>query len=114
MRKEISFCKKTNIRILGVVENMSGFVCPHCKCQSEIFAASSGGATKMCADYNLDLLGKIPLDPIVVQSCDAGEYVGDKCKESKVLEAYENIGKSKNFSCFKFLRFFFLFLRRSC
>ena len=106
VRKEISFCKKTNIRILGVVENMSGFVCPHCKCQSEIFAATSGGAAKMCADYSLDLLGKSPLDPIVVQSCDAGEYVGDKFKDSKVLEAYEIIGKSR-FSLF--LSEFFIF-----
>ena len=51
VRKEISFCLKTKLRILGVVENMSGFVCPHCKCQSQIFAPSSGGASKMCEDY---------------------------------------------------------------
>ena len=51
----------------------------------------------MCSDYGLELLGKIPLDPLVVKSCDAGEYVGDKYKDSKVLEAYENIGKSRNF-----------------
>jgi hypothetical protein len=94
VRKEISFCKKTNIRILGVVENMSAFVCPHCKCESEIFAGTTGGATKMCSDFQLDLLGKIPLDPLIVKSCDAGEYIGDKYKDSKVLEAYEMIGKS--------------------
>jgi Mrp family chromosome partitioning ATPase len=34
VRKEINFCKKTETKVLGVVENMSGFVCPHCKCES--------------------------------------------------------------------------------
>lgn len=93
VRKEISFCEKTKIKIIGVIENMSTFVCPHCKCQSEIFSASTGGAEKMCSDYKLQLLGKIPLDPVIVKSCDKGEYVGDNHKDSKVLEAYETIGK---------------------
>lgn len=48
VRKEISFCKKTNMNILGVIENMSGFVCPNCKCESMIFPANTGGADKMC------------------------------------------------------------------
>jgi Mrp family chromosome partitioning ATPase len=39
---------KTKIPIIGVIENMSGFICPNCKCQGELFNASSGGATKMC------------------------------------------------------------------
>jgi Mrp family chromosome partitioning ATPase len=48
VRKEVNFAKKTDLGILGVVENMSGFVCPHCNCESEIFPPVSGGATKMC------------------------------------------------------------------
>lgn len=48
VRKELNFCIKTKIPILGVVENMSGFICPNCKCQAELFVASSGGAKKMC------------------------------------------------------------------
>jgi Mrp family chromosome partitioning ATPase len=51
VRKELSFCIKTSIPILGVVENMSGFVCPSCKCQAEIFKPTSGGASKMCEDF---------------------------------------------------------------
>lgn len=93
VRKEISFCNKTNIKIIGVIENMSSFVCPHCKNHSEIFAASTGGAEKMCTDYKLDLLGKIPLDPLIVKSCDSGEYVGKKHKDSEVVIAYEKIGQ---------------------
>jgi len=48
VRKELSFCLKTNIPIIGVVENMSGYVCPNCKCESSLFNATSGGAKKMC------------------------------------------------------------------
>ena len=48
VRKELNFCKKTNIPIIGVVENMSGFVCPNCKCETFLFNPTSGGATKMC------------------------------------------------------------------
>jgi len=63
VRKELSFCKKTNTKILGVVENMSGFICPNCKCESLIFPPTSGGALAMCEEYQTELLGKIPLDP---------------------------------------------------
>ena len=72
---------------------MACFICPHCKVESEIFAASTGGAAKMCSDYKLKLLGRIPLDPVVVKSCDIGKYIGDEVKESKVLDAYKDIGK---------------------
>jgi Mrp family chromosome partitioning ATPase len=51
VRKELNFCLKTKVPILGVVENMSGFVCPNCKCQAELFNASSGGAQKMCNEF---------------------------------------------------------------
>ncbi len=57
VRKEINFCKKTETRVLGVVENMSGFVCPNCDCESLIFPPVTGGAAKMCADMGVPLLG---------------------------------------------------------
>jgi len=63
VRKEINFCKKVGVRILGIVENMAGFICPKCENQSEIFPANSGGAKKMCEDLNLNLLASIPVDP---------------------------------------------------
>ncbi|GAA5811056.1 hypothetical protein MFLAVUS_004485 [Mucor flavus] len=47
--------------ILGVVENMSGFVCPHCADCTNIF--SSGGGESMAKDYNIDSFGKVPIDP---------------------------------------------------
>lgn len=56
VRKEVNFCKKTEMAVLGVVENMSGFVCPNCSCESQIFPPVSGGAKKMCEDMQVPLM----------------------------------------------------------
>lgn len=64
VRKELNFCKKVSLPVIGVIENMKGFVCPKCAKESEIFPAS-GGCQKMCNDYGLRLLGQVPLDPLV-------------------------------------------------
>jgi len=72
VRKEINFCHKTNVPILGVIENMSFFICPHCEGCSEIFKGKTGGATGMCQKYNLELLGSIPIDPTITQACENG------------------------------------------
>ncbi|TUM45532.1 Cytosolic Fe-S cluster assembly factor nubp1 [Bagarius yarrelli] len=63
VRKEIRFCQKVKLPIIGVVENMSGFVCPKCKNTSQIFPPSTGGAERMCDELSLTLLGRVPLDP---------------------------------------------------
>lgn len=62
-RKEITFCNKTNIRILGIIENMSGFVCPTCSECTNIF--SSGGGQALAERSNVPLLGTLPIDPRV-------------------------------------------------
>uniref|UniRef100_A0A1B6CJ90 Cytosolic Fe-S cluster assembly factor NUBP1 homolog n=2 Tax=Clastoptera arizonana TaxID=38151 RepID=A0A1B6CJ90_9HEMI len=72
VRKEIDFCHKINIPILGVVENMSVFVCPKCNTKSEIFPATTGGGSKMAAELNLPFLGQLPLDPLLARCCDEG------------------------------------------
>ena len=77
VRKEVNFCKKTSIPILGVFENMRGFVCPCCKTESAIFSASTGGAQKLCTDFDLQLIGSVPLDPSINSLCDQGIYIGD-------------------------------------
>ena len=56
--------------VVGIVENMSGFVCPHCGEKVEIF--SSGGADELAKKYDAPILGRIPLDPSVCASGDAG------------------------------------------
>ncbi|KAK2097604.1 hypothetical protein P7K49_023055 [Saguinus oedipus] len=65
VRKEISFCRKVKLPIIGVVENMSGFICPKCKKESQIFPPTTGGAELMCKDLEVPLLGRVPLDPLI-------------------------------------------------
>jgi Mrp family chromosome partitioning ATPase len=73
VRKEITFCKKVGIPILGVIENMSGFICPGCSASTDIFPAITGGAEKMCSEMNIKFLGSVPLDPELLKSCEAGQ-----------------------------------------
>lgn len=73
VRKEITFCRKLKIPILGVVENMAGFVCPCCKTKSDIFPAVTGGAMGMCTEMKVPYLGCIPLDPQLLRCCEKGK-----------------------------------------
>lgn len=95
VRKEIDFCRKAKIPILGLVENMSGFVCPNCHGESVIFPPTSGGAKALADELNIELLGKIPLDPRVAKSCDMGVSFLDEYPESPACAAFESIIDSK-------------------
>ncbi len=70
VRKSITFCKQLKMPIIGVVENMSGFVCPHCGTITDIF--KTGGGKSMAADMEVNFLGAIPIEPRVVESGDEG------------------------------------------
>ncbi|MEQ8213360.1 MAG: P-loop NTPase [Smithellaceae bacterium] len=70
MRRSISFCRELSVPVLGVVENMSGFVCPQCGKITQIFPAGAG--KKTAADMNVPFLGTIPLDPAIAHAGDAG------------------------------------------
>ncbi|CAG8567028.1 5149_t:CDS:2 [Paraglomus brasilianum] len=63
VRKELNFCKKVGIPVLGVVENMSGFVCPHCEECTNLF--STGGGEAMAEEFGVSFLGRIPIDPSI-------------------------------------------------
>lgn len=87
VRKSVSFCKRLDLPILGVIENMSGFVCPHCGNVADVFG--SGGAERMATEMNVPFLGKIPLDPEIVKSGDAGHpyvYHYSKTETAKLFE----------------------------
>jgi Mrp family chromosome partitioning ATPase len=71
VRKSINFCHKVHIKILGVVENMSGFFCPHCREKIRIFG--EGGGQKMAAGMGVPMLGEIPIDQKMVDSGDTGQ-----------------------------------------
>lgn len=91
VRKEISFCRKMNVPILGVVENMAGFVCPSCTGYSEIFYPSTGGAKAMCLELEIPFLGSIPLDPRIGKSCDLGVSFTDEYPDSPATQAYLDV-----------------------
>jgi len=91
VRKEINFCRKVGLPILGVVENMSGFICPKCHTETLIFPPTTGGAEKMCEEMGIPLLGKIPLDPLIAKSCDEGRSFLTSYPESKASIEYHLI-----------------------
>ncbi|MCF6290980.1 MAG: Mrp/NBP35 family ATP-binding protein [Desulfobacterales bacterium] len=71
VRKSINFCRQLKMKVIGLVENMSGFVCPHCHQGVDIF--KSGGGRKTALEFSLPFLGKVPMDPRVVTGGDAGK-----------------------------------------
>ncbi|KAI9787279.1 MAG: cytosolic Fe-S cluster assembly factor nbp35 [Peltula sp. TS41687] len=91
VRKEIDFCKKAGIRVLGLVENMSGFVCPNCTKESQIFAPTTGGAKKLAMDTGVPFLGKVPLDPRIGMACDYGESFFDNFPDSPACAALRSV-----------------------
>jgi len=94
VRKEIDFCRKAGIRVLGLVENMSGFVCPKCTHESQIFRATTGGGQKLCQDMGIPFLGSVPLDPRIGMACDFGESFMDSFPESPACKALRQVVRS--------------------
>ncbi len=70
VKKAITFSLRLNMPIIGVVENMSGFVCPHCGTKTEIF--QSGGGRRIAEEAGVAFLGSIPIDPKVGVDADKG------------------------------------------
>jgi Mrp family chromosome partitioning ATPase len=91
VRKEIDFCKKAGIRILGLAENMSGFVCPNCKGESQIFRASTGGGKALAEEMGIPFLGAVPLDPRIGIACDYGESYFDSFPDSPAYKAFRQV-----------------------
>ncbi|KAF9499579.1 P-loop containing nucleoside triphosphate hydrolase protein [Pleurotus eryngii] len=91
VRREIDFCRKVGIRVLGIVENMSGFVCPNCKNESQIFKPSTGGARRLAEETGLEFLGAVPLDPRIGKSADFGVSFLDEYPDSPATTAYLDI-----------------------
>jgi Mrp family chromosome partitioning ATPase len=89
VRKSLNFCKHVKMEVVGMVENMSGFVCPHCNETSEIF--KSGGGEKTARDFDLKFLGKIPMDPKVVVAGDDGAPYLSSANVSPAITAFTQI-----------------------
>jgi len=85
VRKCLTFCKQLSLPVLGVIENMSGFVCPHCQTRTDVFAGQGGRQT--ATDFGVPFLGSIPMDPAVAQACDEGRPFIDFDQDSPTAQA---------------------------
>lgn len=70
VRRSVSFCEKVSLRVLGIIENMSGLLCPHCGGRIDLF--KTGGGESLAAEMGVPLLGRIPIDPQIVTCGDSG------------------------------------------
>jgi len=86
VRKCITFCRNLKLPVLGVVENMSGFVCPKCGERTDIF--KSGGGEQMANQMNVPFLGRIPIDPQIVDACDSGQPYVQHYSQSQTAKAF--------------------------
>ncbi|MBN1601328.1 MAG: Mrp/NBP35 family ATP-binding protein [Chitinispirillaceae bacterium] len=89
VRKSIDFCNKLSLPVVGVIENMSGFICPHCNKETAIF--STGGGMKMADEFGIPFLGSIPIDPQFVIHSDKGNAMIDLSTGGKSIEAIRSI-----------------------
>lgn len=89
VRKSINFCKTVKVEIAGVVENMSGLVCPHCHETVNIF--KSGGGEALARELDLPFLGKVPMDPMVVLAGDDGTPYLSSNEDSPAVRAFDKV-----------------------
>jgi Mrp family chromosome partitioning ATPase len=89
VRKSINFARALEMPIIGLIENMSGFICPHCGKSVELF--KTGGGLKACVDMGVPFLGSIPFDTKVVESGDSGKSFVLEHQDSAAAEAFKGI-----------------------
>ena len=89
VRKSIAFCRKLELPVLGVVENMSGFVCPKCGETTAIF--QSGGGARMASEMDVPFLGGIPIDAAIGEAADAGRSCLTDGTDSAGAKAFAGI-----------------------
>jgi Mrp family chromosome partitioning ATPase len=88
-RKAIVFAKKLDLKILGIIENMSGMDCPHCGRRIDLFKV--GGGEVAALELGVPFLGRIPLDPRIVVSGDNGHPFFSARSDSKASQAFQEI-----------------------
>ena len=87
VRKCVTFCRQLALPVLGVVENMSGFVCPACGQRADIF--KSGGGQTMAVEMNVPFLGRIPIEPRLVDAGDSGTPYLERFADTETARALE-------------------------
>ena len=89
VKKAITFAKQVGVPVIGIIENMSGFVCPECGAQLDIF--KTGGGKKIADELSVPYLGKIPIDPAICINSDSGTpFVAEK-NASPTIKAFAEI-----------------------
>ncbi len=89
VRKSLNFCKTVNMEVVGVVENMSGFVCPECNATIDIF--KTGGGEEIAREFDLPFLGAVPMDPKVVIAGDDGAPYLSSDADSPATTAFAKV-----------------------
>ncbi|KAL3876045.1 hypothetical protein ACJMK2_033931 [Sinanodonta woodiana] len=89
VRRELTFCKKTHLPIIGIIENMSGFVCPCCGEVTNVF--SKGGGESLAKQFSVPFLGCIPLDPHLTQSTEEGRDFFKAYTGSVAIKALQTV-----------------------
>jgi ATP-binding protein involved in chromosome partitioning len=90
-RRGIAMFRRVNVPILGIVENMSTFICPHCGTRSDIFG--HGGARHEAERLNVPFLGEVPLDMLIRQRSDAGDPIVASAPQSAHAQSFRDIAK---------------------
>ncbi|MEW6443787.1 MAG: Mrp/NBP35 family ATP-binding protein [bacterium] len=91
-RKAVGFSRLVQIPPLGIVENMSGMVCPHCGKAIDLFKV--GGGEQAARELGVPFLGRIPIDPEVVLLCDAGKPIVWNLPESAAAKAFQDLART--------------------
>jgi ATP-binding protein involved in chromosome partitioning len=91
VEKAITFARRLGMPIIGVIENMSGFVCPHCGTTINIF--QSGGGQKLAEENGIQLLGKIPIEPEIGVDSDKGTPFTTEHPNSPASKAFNEVVK---------------------
>jgi len=92
VRKSINFCKTVKMEIFGLIENMSGFACPHCGEMIELFG--SGGGDRTAKQMGIPFLGSIPFDPRMVACGDSGACYQEIHEDSIVTRAFAEVAET--------------------
>ena len=89
VRRSVTFCRQVSMPVVGILENMSGMICPHCGERIDPF--KTGGGESLADEMKIPFLGRIPIDPEIVRCADAGSCYVQRFAESPAAEVFNRI-----------------------
>jgi ATP-binding protein involved in chromosome partitioning len=96
VKKAVTFARQLGIPIIGIIENMSGFVCPKCGAETNIFEV--GGGQKIASDLSIPFLGQIPIDSDICSSSDKGKpFITGRVDSSTIQAFVKIVGRIEQF-----------------